>query len=343
MNIENMISKSEKEKLILMSQPDWMDPMLATLTHEEFSDKHWIYERKLDGERCLVFKKEGKLRLMSRNKKKLNRKYPYLFKAFSSLDIDDFIIDGEIVAFDYNLTSFSKLQKRMHLSSEKEALNSDVDVCFYAFDIMYLDKYKLTKLALRERKKILKNVFIYNDPIRFTQHRNKDGLDFFKKACKKGWEGIIAKKADSQYKEKRTKKWLKFKCNKRQEFVIIGFTDPEGERIGFGALLLGYYDDNKMNYAGKVGTGFSDDLLKSINDKIKSIEVDYSPYDNIDISDKSIHWIKPKIVCEVSFTEWTENNLLRHPRFKGIRTDKNPKDVVNEDKRSERVNDDEHK
>lgn len=308
--------------------------MLATLTHDEFSDKEWIYERKLDGERCLIFKNGSNLRLMSRNKKNINFRYPELVEVFSNMDVNNFIVDGEIVAFDGNVTSFSKLQEIMHASSEKEARESDIKVYYYVFDIMYADRYDLTKLSIRERKKILKNILSYQDPIRYLPYRNEKGLEYLEEACNKGWEGLIAKKANSQYTSSRSKKWLKFKCSKRQEFIIIGYTEPQGERIGFGSLLLGYYQNEKLKYAGKVGTGFKDDFLESLSKKLKDIEINNPPLDCERITSEDIHWVKPKLVGEVNFTEWTSEKKLRHPSFMGLREDKKPKDVVNEDLRA---------
>ncbi len=341
-NIKEIISKTERAKLIAREQPTWMDPMLATLSHDEFSDEKWIYERKFDGERCVIYKNGDDLRLMSRNKKKLNFRYPEIVKALSDQDSDRFILDGEIVAFEGDITSFSKLQDRMHVSSEQEAKSSDVEVYYYAFDLLYAGNYDLTKVPLRERKKILKKLLEFKDPIRYTTHRKEDGLEYLKEACRKNWEGLIAKKADGEYVHSRSKKWLKFKCSNRQEFIIIGYTEPEGERIGFGALLIGYYEKDQLKYAGRVGTGYSDDFLEKMSEKLKDIEIDHSPLDDEEISDKDIHWVKPKFVGEVSFTEWTGDGKLRHPSFKGLREDKDPEDVVNENVRAKGMNEDEN-
>jgi bifunctional non-homologous end joining protein LigD len=329
-DIQSIVSQKDRDKLEVKEQPNWVSPMLATLTHEEFSDENWIYERKLDGERCLVFKNGHDLRLMSRNKKKLNCRYPEIEEALASDDSDPFIVDGEIVAFDGNVTSFSMLQNRMQLIHEEDVKKSDVTVYYYVFDILYAGIYNLSNLPLRERKKILRKRLKFEDPIRYTPHRNEEGIAYLKEACRKGWEGLIAKKADAEYVHTRSKKWLKFKCINRQEFIIIGYTEPKGNRIGFGALLLGYYDNDALLYAGKVGTGFNDDFLSEMSQKLKSFEIDHSPLDNGNILNDSIHWVRPKFVAEIRFTEWTKEGRLRHPSFQGLRDDKIPKEVVKE-------------
>lgn len=172
--------------------------------------------------------------------------------------------------------------------------------------------------------------FSYERPLRFTAHRNREGESYYQNACRKGWEGVIAKRANSQYAHSRSKDWLKFKCSNQQEFVIGGYTDPKGERIGFGALLIGYYEDKELSFAGKVGTGFDDQTLRSMSKKLSSLERKSSPFASEDISNKGIHWVSPKLVAQVGFTEWTDDGKLRHPRFIGLRRDKNPREVVRE-------------
>lgn len=329
--IEEKLPDDAIENLKKKKQPDWISPMLATLTHDHFSDENWIYERKLDGERCVVYRDGKDLRLMSRNKKVINDQYPELAEAFKKQPGKHFIVDGEIVAFEGKVTSFSRLQKRMHVTDPKEIEKSGVAVYYYVFDILYVDRYELTDIALRHRKAILRRALDFDDPIRFLTHRNEEGLKFYREACRKGWEGLIAKDARSRYVRKRSKKWLKFKCVHQQEFVIGGYTDPEGERIGFGSLLLGYYKDDQLKYAGKVGTGFDDEMLKMLHGRMKKIEKKKPPFDIGKLPSKGVHWIKPKLVGEVGFTEWTGDGRLRHPRFLGLRDDKRAKDVVRED------------
>ncbi len=168
--------------------------------------------------------------------------------------------------------------------------------------------------------------------MRFTPHRNGDGLDYFHEACDKGWEGLIAKRADAPYRHDRSKDWLKFKCGNRQEFVIAGFTEPGGSRVGFGALVLGYYEKDALVYAGRVGTGFDDELLEDLRAKMDRMSRETTPFDRLPdgADDKDVHWITPKLVGEVAFTEWTDAGELRHPRFMGLRDDKEPEDVRRE-------------
>ncbi|MFP4461976.1 MAG: non-homologous end-joining DNA ligase [Thermotogota bacterium] len=317
-------------------QPDWISPMLATLTHDHFSHENWIYERKLDGERCLAFKSDKNLKLLSRNKKKLNSRYPEIIYSLMKMQADNYIIDGEIVAFDGNITSFSKLQERMHLTSKKEVKQSDVEVFYYIFDICYADGYDFSSLPLTERKNILKNLLSFNEPVRILDYQEKTGEKYLSEACKKGWEGLIAKKKDSEYIHSRSKKWLKFKCSKRQELIIVGYTEPQGERKGFGALLMGYYSQGKLVYAGKVGTGYTDDFLEQFSQRLRKIETKRSPLDNQEINEDDVHWVHPEMVGEVAFTEWTDSGKLRHPSFLGIREDKEPEQVVNEEERSKK-------
>ena len=227
-----------RENLRETDPPQWTPPMLATLTDERFSDEGWLYERKLDGERCLGFRTENDVRLRSRNREDLSPTYPELVDAFDDQSVAPFIVDGEVVAFSNGVSSFSRLQERLHVDDPEEARKKNVAV-YYVFDLLHLDGYDLTNLDLRDRKSVLKTALSYDAPLRFTPHRNEEGEAFFEEACEKGWEGIIAKKADSTYVHSRSKHWLKLKCVRRQELVIGGFTEPQGERIGFGALLLG--------------------------------------------------------------------------------------------------------
>ena len=306
--------------LKLKNQPNFITPQKATLTEKYFSDKDWIYEEKFDGIRCIVVKKNNKVTLYSTNKNKLNLTYPQLVKIFEKQRKKNFIIDGEIVAFEKGITSFSKLQQ---VKREK------ISVYFYAFDLLYLDKCDLKDQKLIDRKKLLKKNFAFSSKFRYTSHILKNGEAFFKKACKKGLEGIIAKRAASKYLSKRTRDWLKFKCSNRQEFVIIGYTDPERSRIGFGALLIGFYKKGKIKYAGKVGTGYDFEFLKTFFSKLKKIESKRAyPIDGK--LPKKAHLVRAKYVAEIAFSEWTKDDKLRHPRFIALRFDKSPKQVVKE-------------
>ena len=304
--------------------------MLATLTEERFSRPGWLFEPKLDGERCLGFGNEGRIELYSRNQKLLNDKYPELVAAFEKQKPDRFIVDGEIVAFDKGITSFSKLQQRMQVEHPSEELRERVPVSLYAFDLLYLDDRDLRRLPLRERKQLLQKAFRFQGPLRFTEHRETEGEAFYREACERHWEGIIAKNGDSPYVSGRSRDWLKFKCVAQQELVIGGYTDPEGARIGFGALLVGYYDGGRLKYAGKVGTGYDTATLRSLSSQLKRLETGSSPFDGDGLPRKGIHWVKPKLVAEVGFTEWTGDGKLRHPRFLGLRDDKKAEEVIRE-------------
>jgi len=324
-NIPEMIPEELRKKIKKKKFPEWIAPMLATLTHDRFSDEAWLYERKLDGERCLVLKKGKKVELYSRNQKILNKRYPEIEAAFGRQK-EDFVADGELVAFDGDKTSFSMLQQRMH----SDNFNGNMKVYYYAFDMMHCNGYSLEALPLRERKKVLKKAVEFRDPLRYTSHINQVGEKYADDACKKGWEGVIAKDAEAPYAHSRSKKWLKFKCEKSQELIIGGYTAPKGSRKGFGALLVGFYDDGKLHYAGKVGAGFSDDLLEDMHQKMKKIETTKNPYTEKDIKEKNVHWLKPELVGQFQFTEWTKNNRLRHPSFLGLRDDKKAKEVTKE-------------
>lgn len=324
------LPEDHQENLKEKSFPDWTEPMLATLTDDYFDDENWIYERKLDGVRALVFKSGDDVTLKTRNKNELNDTYPELVEALENESDESFIADGEIVAFEGDTTSFSRLQNRINISDADEARNSGVKVYLYLFDMMYYSGYDITGVGLRSRKGILQEGLKFNDPIRFTKHRNENGTAYLEEACKKKWEGLIAKDAKSAYVHSRSKNWLKFKCTAQQELVIGGYTDRKGERIGFGALLLGYYENGDFRYAGQVGTGFDDDLLEELHDKLSRIERKTSPFKDDEMGADDVHFVTPKFVAEIGFTEWTGDNKLRHPRFLGLRTDKEPEDVHQE-------------
>jgi len=331
MNWLDSISKEGKEKLKKRKQPEWISPMLAKLTHEHFSDPDWIYERKLDGERCLAFlSSPGSVTLKSRNNKEIGVSYPEIVDALEACALESGIIDGEIVAFEGKLTSFSRLQNRMHVKKAEEARGRG-KVYYYIFDAVYAGDYDLSQLSLRERKKIAKIIINYKDPLRFLPHRNETGLDYFKEACAKGWEGIIAKNGLSAYVHSRSSQWLKFKCIHEQELVVAGFTEPRGSRAGFGALLLGYYQQKRLRYAGKVGTGFDDQTLTDLRKRLDKLEIEKNPFSADVGRGETVHWVKPRLVAQIGFTEWTGDNKLRHPRFLGLRRDKDPKKVTKEE------------
>ena len=310
------------------AHPNWIEPMLATLTDARFSDPQWIFERKLDGVRLLVFRDGDRIRLMTRNRKLVNDTYPELIEALAEQPARDFVADGEVVTFEGDLTSFSRLQNRMQIADPDKARASNVVVYLYLFDILHLDGHDLTRLPLRRRKSLLRQALRFDDPLRFTAHRNEDGEALFERACAKDWEGLIAKDATAPYSHGRSRDWLKFKCGKGQELVIGGFTEPAGERPGFGALLLGYFEDGRLRYAGKVGTGFDNAFLESFRETLEAHRRETPPFD--DVIDEDALWVRPDLVAEIGFTEWTGSGRLRHPRFLGLRRDKAAEDVIRE-------------
>lgn len=309
--------------------PEWVDPMLATLVDEAFSDPDWIYERKLDGQRVLAFRDGDDVRLLSRNRESAATAFPEIVEALAAVDLERFVIDGEVVAFEGDVTSFQRLQGRIHVADPDEARATGIGVYLYCFDVLHADGHDVGDVPLRDRKRLLRSMFDWDDPIRFTPHRNAEGEAYLEEACDRGWEGLIAKDATAPYVHARSRRWQKFKCVHRQELVVGGFTDPRGERIGFGALLVGHHRDGELVYAGKVGTGFDDETLAHLGARLADLEVDASPFDAGEPPDDA-HWIRPELVAEIGFTEWTEAGRLRHPRFLGLRTDKDPADVVRE-------------
>jgi len=329
MSWRDRLDEDERKRVKERDRPDWTAPQLAVKTDDRFSDPDWIYERKFDGERCLVFRGPDDLRLMSRNKKVLNDTYPELEEALATQKARDFIVDGEIVAFDGPVTSFSTLQQRLGISDREEARQSGIDVYFYLFDILYLDGCDVSKLPCRTRKALLRDLLSWDDPLRYTEHRVGDGVGYYNEACRNDWEGVIAKRGSASYKHTRSRDWLKFKCVKGQELVVGGYTDPQGSREVLGALLLGYYDDGTLHYAGKVGTGFKQSDLHRLGKAMKPLQTEDCPFAE-DPDERGAHFIKPELVAQIAFTEWTQDGKLRHPRYQGLRDDKDPRDVHRE-------------
>jgi bifunctional non-homologous end joining protein LigD len=319
-----------RRRLRRSAQPDWVAPMLATLTDRRFSDAGWLFERKLDGERCLAFRKGPEVRLLSRTRRQLGGTYPEIADALASQHGDDFVVDGEIVAFERRRTSFGRLQQRLGITDPQVARRSPVQVYYYVFDLLHLDRYDTTALGLRDRKSVLRHALTFTDPLRFTTHRNTNGEAYFAQACANKWEGVIAKLADAPYVPRRSGDWLKFKCSAGQEVVIGGFTEPAGSRVGLGALLVGCYDGTELVYAGKVGTGYSHATLRDLRRRLDRLETKRSPFRRDRIAVRGVHWVRPELVAEVLFSEWTRDGKLRHPRFVGLRNDKRPREVVRE-------------
>jgi DNA ligase D-like protein (predicted ligase) len=305
--------------------------MLATLTEDRFSDPGWIYERKLDGVRCLARRDDrGRVRLLSRNDQDMSRTYPEIADGIAAQTDHDAIVDGEVVAFDGKRTSFERLQGRLGLTDPKAARNTGIAVFYYVFDVLYLAGHDTRRVPLLARKKLLRAALGFADPLRFTAHRREAGEEAFRAACARGDEGVIAKRTAAPYTGGRSRDWLKFKCVRDQEFVIGGWTEPKGSRAGFGALLLGYYADGALVYAGKVGTGFGDEMLRRLGKELAALDVGRSPFDRGRVRERDVHWVRPELVAQIGFTEWTRDGMLRHPRFHGLRTDKSARHVVRE-------------
>ncbi|HEY6648552.1 MAG TPA: non-homologous end-joining DNA ligase [Mycobacterium sp.] len=313
-----------------MKVPQWRAPTLATLTNERFSDPEWIFERKLDGVRGLAFRDGDQVRLMSRNRLVLNGTYPEITEALARQDAPRFVADGEIVAFEGRRTSFGRLQGRSGITDPDQARASGIPVFYYVFDLLHFDGNDTTHMPLIERKRLLRDEFQFDNPLRYTTHRVKDGEAAYRAACERGDEGVIAKRADSPYEGGRSKNWLKFKCSRDQEFVVVGYTGPKGSRVGLGALLLGYHDDGDLVYAGKVGTGFDTATLRSLHERLSPTDQKTPPITKGLTREPGAHWVRPTLVAQVAFSEWTRDGKLRHPRYVGLRTDKSPDDVVRE-------------
>jgi bifunctional non-homologous end joining protein LigD len=313
------------------SMPSFTQPMLATLTKQVFSDPAWVYEPKLDGQRSLLWRRGDTVRLLTRNEKDRTAHYPDLSAAILRDETPPLIADGEIVAFDGDVTSFSRLQGRMQNARPNTANVAEVPVYFYLFDVIWFDGYDLSALPLVARKSILRDALTFDDPIRFSGHLDEEGEVAFEAACAKGWEGLVAKRAASPYIHARSKDWLKFKCSNEQEFIVIGWTEPRGSRSGLGALLVGYHEDGTLRFGGKVGTGFNEQELTRLSAKLRRLERSTSPLaDTKGIAVKGVHWVRPQLVAQVGFAEWTPDGKLRHPRYLGLRDDKSSDEIVRE-------------
>jgi DNA ligase D-like protein (predicted ligase) len=296
--------------------------MKAVLWDEAFSDPDWIFERKLDGVRCLAHRDGGAVHLFSRTDRSMDGDYPGIVQSLSEERCRDFVVDGEVVAFDRRgVTSFQRLQRRGR---------QRVAVFLYVFDVLRLDGRDVRDLPVRERKSLLRRELSFHGAVRYTPHRNEVGEQMYREACRKGLEGIIAKRADSPYRATRSSDWRKLKCHAEQELVIGGYTAPQGSRTDFGALLVGYWEDDRLRYAGKVGTGFDHALLRDLGKQLRELERDDPPFADVHPVPRGTHWVEPELVGQIGFTEWTRDGRLRHPRFLGLRDDKPAREVVRE-------------
>jgi bifunctional non-homologous end joining protein LigD len=305
------------------------EPMKARLTDRPFSDPEWIFERKLDGIRAIVRRTPDGATLTSRTGRNTSSSYPELIEALEAEPATDFVADGEIVAFEGSRTSFERLQGRMGISDPRLARLTGIPVYLYLFDLLALDGNDITGLPLRERKRALRRALSFHGPVRYTPHRNEHGEELFRQACARGWEGLIAKRASSPYVHGRSGDWLKLKCSLQQELVIGGYTPPQGSRKHFGALLVGYHENGELRYAGKVGTGFSEQVLCSLGARLEALRVDECPFGRDGMPRQAV-WVEPRLVGQFAFSEWTRDGRLRHPRFLGLRDDKPAAEVVRE-------------
>jgi bifunctional non-homologous end joining protein LigD len=311
-------------------QPASFKPQLAVLGSTPPTGDEWVHEIKFDGYRMLAEFSRGKVRLVSRNGNDWSHRFPTVVAACEEMPVEQAILDGEIVSLDeQGLSDFQQLQNQLKRGEDRS-------LAFYLFDVPYLAGYDLTKAPLLERKELLEQLLARQSQdgvIRYSEHIAAEGADVLQEACKGGLEGIISKRIDGAYQQARSPAWRKSKCTKRQEFVIGGYTKPTGSRIGFGALLLGYYDDGELCYCGRVGTGFTNQSLRDLHRELKSLRTDSPAFKAppTGADSRGVTWVKPKLVAEVEFTEWTDEGLLRHPSFQGLREDKPPQQIKREE------------
>jgi bifunctional non-homologous end joining protein LigD len=286
--------------------PEWVEPMAATLTRERFAGPEWVFERKLDGIRLLAFKHGRDVRLLSRNRLLQNDGYPSVAAAVARLPARELILDGEATG----------------VWRERDV------VAYHLFDLLWLDGRDLQTEPLDVRREALLTLPV-TPPLHIVD-RLTDAQPW-ERACREGWEGVIAKRRDAPYEHRRSPHWLKMKCEATQELVIGGFTDPQGGRVGLGALLVGYYETGDFVFAGKVGTGFNRALLLDLRRRLDALEVPAAPFTQaVGLPRLRGHWVRPEVVVQVGFMEWTPDRKMRHPRLIGLRTDKAARDVIRE-------------
>lgn len=304
--------------------------MLATLTDRRDFGDDWLLERKLDGERCVARKDGGDVRLESRTAKNLSTTYPEVRAGVAAQPSEGLLLDGELVAFDGEQTSFGRLQQRLGVARPSPQLVAEYPVVYCVFDLLALDGEDLTGEPLLARRAQLMSVVRPSATLQLTEAWSGDSQRRFSEACRSGWEGLIAKRADAPYSTGRSRNWLKLKCAWEQELVIGGFTDPGGSRTDFGALLVGYYEDAQLRYAGKVGTGFSAKTLRDLGASLRKLETSEPPFVDVRPVPRGAHWTRPELVAQIGFAEWTTDGRLRQPRFLGLRDDKRAAEVIRE-------------
>jgi bifunctional non-homologous end joining protein LigD len=308
--------------------PEFVSPQLATLTKEAPQGDEWLHELKFDGYRLLCHLNRGRVRLFTRHQKDWTDKFPNVVKALKALKVQSAILDAEVVALDsQGRSSFQMLQQAIHKTGAR-------GLVLEVFDVIYLEGFLLTKSPLVERKRVLAELIATTSDrvLRYSDHVEGNGPKFFKQACVMGIEGIVSKLANSPYESTRTRSWQKIKCLRRQEFVIAGYTLSD-KGLPFSSLVLGVYEKGKLIYAGRAGTGFSNQLRVELKKKLDRIARPTKPFAEIprDPGLRRAVWAEPKLVGEVAFAEWTNENIIRHPSFQGLREDKPAKDVIRED------------
>jgi len=319
------------------SMPSAIRPMLASISEKPFDDSNWVFEIKWDGYRAVSFIENGSSRLVSRNQNDLTPRYPELRDLPKHVKAQNAILDGEVVVLDeQGRSSFSLMQQRTGIRTHgrQAAARHDLPILYYVFDLIYLDGHDLRRVTLEDRKRVLKEILKAGEIVRYSDHYpGEQGKALFDVAKQKGLEGILAKKRNSCYEERRTSEWLKIKITQTVDCVVGGYTDPEGTRQYFGSLVLGLYDEHKkLIHVGQAGTGFNHATLKQIHTALKEIESNKNPFAG-PVDAKRVHWVKPVRVAEVKFSEWThetdEGGLkLRAPVFMGLREDKNPEECT---------------
>jgi DNA ligase D-like protein (predicted ligase) len=304
--------------------------MLATLTDRRDFGSDWLLERKFDGERCVARKVGSDVRLESRTGKDLTSTYPEVRAAVAAQRSRDLLLDGEVVAYDGDRTSFTRLQQRLGAARPSPEQVAKYPVVYCVFDLLELDGEDLTDWPLVGRRARLIKTIRSSSALQHTEAWSDDSEGRFAAACRSGWEGLIAKRADAPYVAGRSKDWLKLKCVWEQEFVVGGYTDPAGTRTDFGALLVGYYEEGSLRYAGKVGTGYAKATLRDLGIRLRKLETAKPPFVDARPIPRGVHWTRPKLVAQIGVAEWTSDARLRQPRFLGLRDDKGPAEVVRE-------------
>ena len=304
--------------------------MLATLTDRRDFGEDWLLERKFDGERCVARKDGGGVRLESRTAKALTGTYPEVRAAVAGQPNRTLLLDGEVVAYEGEQTSFGRLQQRLGVTNPSPERMAAYPVVFCVFDLLEVDGEDLRDRPLVERHGRLAQAIRPSEALRISEAWRDDSQRRFEQACRLGWEGLIAKRAQAPYVAGRSRDWLKLKCVWEQEFVIGGYTDPGGRRTDFGALLVGYYEDGRLRYAGKVGTGYTAARLRDLGARLRELEAPESPFVDARPIPRGTHWSRPELVAQIGFAEWTSDGRLRQPRFLGVRDDKRAAEVFRE-------------